>query len=165
MSNAVNRQASHSAATSARVCDASASGCSLVWQGDDIGLAIDSDVIVTLRDPAMPGGVWHVSLADALDVFDRLDSYGRERMESALRFSAEHGYLSASDMAAWEDYVAHGAVRWVPVVHVKRDGGEQTYTGEPLLGHRAALNAAESMCDSLGGEWSGVRRMSECGAV
>ncbi|HIH2652726.1 TPA: hypothetical protein ACYLK9_006655 [Burkholderia cenocepacia] len=165
MSKAVNRQVRHSAATSPLVGDASVSGHSLVWQGDDIGLAVDSDVIVTLRDPAMPGGVWHVSLADALDVFDRLNPYGRERMESALRFSAEHGYLSTSDMAAWEDYVANGAVRWVPVVHVKRDGGEQTYTGEPLLSHRAALNAAVSMCDSLGGEWSGVRRMSERGAV
>lgn len=124
MSKAVNRQVPHSAATSPLVGDASVSGHSLVWQGDDIGLAVDSDVIVTLRAPAMPGGVWHVSLADALDVFDRLDSYGRERMESALRFSAEHGYLSSSDMATWEDYAAHGAVRWVPMVHVKRDGGE-----------------------------------------
>ncbi|WP_096504295.1 hypothetical protein [Burkholderia sp. IDO3] len=165
MSKAVNRQAPHSAVTSPLVVDASVSGHSLVWQGDDIGLAVDSDVIVTLRDPVMPGGVWHVSLADALDVFDRLDSYGRERMESALRFSAEHGYLSASDMAVWEDYVAHGALRWVPVVHVRRNGDEQTYTGEPLLSHRAALHAAESMCDSLGGEWSGVRRMAERGAA
>ncbi|WP_155626947.1 hypothetical protein [Burkholderia diffusa] len=138
---------------------------SLVWQGDDIGLAVDSDVIVSLRDPAMPGGVWHVSLADTLDVFDRLDSYGRQRIELALRFAAEHGYLSANDMAVWDEYVTHGALRWVPVTRVKDDSGEHTYTGEPFLEHSAALTAAQSMCDALGGVWSGARRMIDHGAM
>ncbi|WGS43707.1 hypothetical protein LFL97_09375 [Burkholderia sp. JSH-S8] len=169
MRNAVIRQEARAAVTAPTVDDVSPAASSLVWQGDDIGLAVDRDVTVTLRDPAMPGGVWHISLADALDVVDRLDSYGRERIELALRYAAEHGHLSVGDMAVWEEYVTHGKVRWVPVIHVRRDDGEQSHadavSGDPLLSHSAALNAARSMCDALGGEWYGVRRATERGAM
>lgn len=169
MRNAVIRQEARATETAPTVNDVSPADGSLVWRGDDIGLAVDRDVTVTLRDPAMPGGVWHVSLADAIDVLDRLDLYGRERIELALRFAAEHGHLSVGDMAVWEEYVTHGKVRWVPVIHVRHDDGEQSHanavTGDPQLSHSAALNTARSMCDALDGEWYGVRRTTECGAM
>ncbi|WP_157377217.1 hypothetical protein [Burkholderia ubonensis] len=169
MRNAVIRQEARAAVTAPTVDDVSPADSSLVWQGDDIGLAVDRDATVILRDPAMPGGVWHISLADALNVVDRLDSYGRERIELALCHAAEHGHLSVGDMAVWEEYVTHGKAQWVPVIHVRRDDGEQSHadavSGDPQLSHSAALNAARSMCDALGGEWYGVRRATERGAM
>ncbi|OXI70118.1 hypothetical protein CFB81_16405 [Burkholderia sp. AU28863] len=77
----------------------------LEWIGDDIGLNPGEDVTVQLRDPQMPGGAWHVSLAEALAVADRLDDRAHQRLEQALPFCAEHGYLSAADLAVWQSQV------------------------------------------------------------
>ncbi|WP_333995061.1 hypothetical protein [Burkholderia orbicola] len=132
----------------------------LEWIGDNIGLNSDEDVMVRLRDPAMPGGAWEVGLVDALAVADRLDAYGRQRIEAELPFAAEHGYLNSGDLAVWRDYERYGVVRWIPVVRVRRDDGtEVSVTGDPLPGHAAALDAAFGMQAKMGGEWYGVRRI------
>ncbi|MCA8051313.1 hypothetical protein [Burkholderia arboris] len=132
----------------------------LEWIGDNIGLNPDNDVMVRLRDPVMPRGAWAVGLVDALSVADRLDAFGRQRIEAALPFAAEHGHLSFGDLAVWRDYEHYGVVRWIPVVRVRRDDGtEVSVTGDPLPGHAAALDVALGMQAQMSGEWYGVRRI------
>jgi hypothetical protein len=91
----------------------------LEWIGDDIGLNPGEDVTVELRDPQMPGGAWRVSLAEALAVTDRLDDRACQRLGEALPFCAEHGYLSAADLAVWQ---AHARQISVLLVHGGRAG-------------------------------------------
>lgn len=76
----------------------------------------------------MPGGAWHVSLAEALAVAvaDRLDDRSHQRLEQALPFCAEHGYLSSGDLAVWQAYARQISVLPVCGGHAGFDGARHT---------------------------------------
>ncbi|WP_186223867.1 hypothetical protein [Burkholderia gladioli] len=137
----------------------------LEWVGDDIGLNPGEDVTVKIRDPLMPGGARHVSLANALSMADRLDERTRQRLDQALPFAAAHGHLSADDLAAWQEYLTRISPQWVPVVYlrIQRSGGAEACTesvaGEPHDTHHDAMDAARRLCDELDGDGYGARRV------
>lgn len=74
----------------------------LKWSGDDIGLCNDRPIRVRLFD--QDGRDHLVSLREALMVADQLDEYGRQRVTSALSFSADDGYLRPMDLAVWREF-------------------------------------------------------------
>lgn len=137
----------------------------LVLVGDSIGLDPDEDAVVRFRAIEAPRGTWHVSLVDALAVAHKIDEQDLERMTAALHVAAEIGNLSAADLAAWRAYVEASLRQWLPVVYVQRGGGAESHThavvGEPVLSHHAAMNEGRRLCDELGGDGYGARRVRQ----
>lgn len=69
--------------------------------GDTIGLtAAVEDAFIHLMDRTT-GISRYVSLAEALSLADEIDEYGLMRIVSCLSHAADHGDLSAADLATW----------------------------------------------------------------